>query len=573
MKRAAVCIGVAKTGGGLPTLKVARKGAEDMHAWALANSIDSHLITDTEGPVTVDQLRKKIKELIEPSNLDQLLVYFSGHGVNVRREEYWLLSGAPEDDEAVNLAGAEKRARDCGIPHVVFLSDACRTAPPDTQGQSIDADSIFPNLVSDGPEKKVDVFWACTLGKASHEIKDANDSAKRHAVYTDELLAALKGIYPEALSPEPPSMVLRPRPLEKLLNRKVPARIGELLGNAVPVSQTPDARITSDDDAWLARFDSLPEAPPSPVGGGLESFIPIAPPMLSIASVVRDAVRRAVSPAVPMNAALDELQNADVAGAKQIADVVQREAAVVGPDHFESKCGFKLRGALLRNVSAERAHVELLEPWLARVSPDRPAHNVLFELQDGRAFVLPAIAGFIATLSFEEGELRNVAYEPSANTDRWFDYVQKRDEITVLRSLIASSADVGGFRLDRDDAPQLTERIRFAKGIDPTMALYAAYSYYNLGKRDLIREMQQYIRDDMGVTFFDIAMLAGEKLVSHERGIFPFVPMLAQGWSLLDAFGINFPGDLSRLKRYVGMSLWTIFDEPAVPILRNAMRG
>ena len=182
MKRAAVCIGVAKTGGGLPTLKVARKGAEDMHAWALAAGIDSHLITDAAGPVTVDQIRKKIKELLAPSNLDQLIIFFSGHGLNVRREEYWLLTGAPEDDEAVNVAGAEVRARFCGVPHVVFLSDACRTAPPDTQGQSIEASPIFPNPDSDGPENPVDLFWACTLGAPSHEDRKSTRLNSSHDI-------------------------------------------------------------------------------------------------------------------------------------------------------------------------------------------------------------------------------------------------------------------------------------------------------------------------------------------------------------------------------------------------------
>jgi hypothetical protein len=49
--------------------------------------------------------------------------------------------------------------------------------------------------------------------------------------------------------------------------------------------------------------------------------------------------------------------------------------------------------------------------------------------------------------------------------------------------------------------------------------------------------------------------------------------MLAQGWSLLDAFGIKLPGELSGLKRFVGTSLWTVLDEPAIPIIRNAFKG
>jgi len=553
MNRAALCIGVAKTGG-LPILKAARKGAEEMHAWALANGIDSHLITDESGPVTVQQLRTKIKELVDPMNLDQLIIYFSGHGLNIRRDEVWLLSGAPDEDEAVNVANAEKRARAGTVPHVVFLSDACRTAPPDTQGQSIEGHALFPNLDTDGPEKKVDVFWACLLGKPSLEIKDPNEAAKRHAAFTDELLLALKGTYPEALELLPPSHVLKPLPLKKLLVNRVPTRVSELLGGNATVTQTPDARITSEGDVWLAQFETLP-APPVPSAlEGLELPMLEVPPIVTAAETLRSAVSRAIaSTSAPSEEA-----------PLVLPDSVLSELMFTGPDHFESGCGFKLRGAELVSAETDGISTELLEPWLVRVWPNARAHNVLFQLKDGRVFVLPAIQGFLATVSFEDGELRNVAYEPSSNSSRYGDYVEQKNELTVLRSLIASAADAGGFHLDRQDADALTERIRNLKGIDPTMALYAAYAYYSVGRRESIRDMQRFLFTDLGITFFDVAMLAGGKNAPDANRIFPAFPLLTQGWSLAGA---------SPLKRYVVDSLWTIFDPAALSILRDSMKG
>jgi hypothetical protein len=575
MKRAAVLIGVEKTGG-LPRLKAARKGAEDMAAWTQAQGFATHLITDAAGPVDVATIRAKIRELVDPGNLDQLLVYFAGHGVNIRFGEFWLLSDAPVDaDQAVNVAGAEALARRCGIPHVIMLSDACRTAAEGVQAQSIDGSAIFPNVDPSGLEKSVDLFFAATLGAPSHEVRDPQDSSKRYsAVYTDELLFALAGKYPESLVTDPADgmLVLRPRPLKKQLERKVPARIAQLLGNAVPVTQTPDARITSDDDAWLARF---PAAPPDIANESMgfpaaPVSTPIAPP--SLATATRVALRAAVSSATPVGDALDVLR---VGGGRVVADEVIRDAQAFGPPHFETQCGFKVRGALVRAAFIDKGSVDLFDDSLLRVNlPGQPASNVLIELTDGRGVLLPAIQDFVASLSFEDGELRNVAYEPSDNTSRWQMYAAQRDEMSALRSLIASSARVGGFRLDRDDAPQLTERIRFAKGIDPTMALYAAYSYHNLGRRDLIRDMTRYVRDDIGVTFFDLAMLAGDKISPDpaSQRIFPFVPMLAQGWSLLDAFAIRLPDSLARLRHSVGTSLWTVFDETGVRTVRAALQ-
>ena len=585
MKRAAVCIGVARTvggGGSLPPLKLARKGAEDLHEWARKNGIDSHLITDAAGRVTVAQLRDKIKELLEPGSLDQLIVYFSGHGVNVRGDEYWLLSGSTADDEAINLAAAAARARYCGVSHVVFVSDACRTAPEGTQAQSMYASPLFPNNNPDGLEKKVDIFWACILGAPSLEIKDPDDAARRHAVFTDEMLSALKGTYPNLLEKDPPALVLRPWPLADFLEKRVPLRVGQILGPATPVTQQPDARITSRPTAWLSRFDAPPAA-----DDALESFgiteetrvpargVPMAPssPLPpTIVAAARDAVRTAIDPDTPTLNAIRDLHCAVAPGAGAIAIAVESDVALTGPDHMESMCGFKIRGAALRDAYAERIPVEPLEPWLVRVWPDRPAHDVLLELDDGRAVMLPGIRGFITTLSFEEGELRNVAYEPSANDWRWGAYVAQKEELAMLRSLIAASANVGGFRLAGTDAEKLTDRIRVAKGLDPTMALYAAYSYYNLGLRDPIRDMQRYVRGDLEITLFDLAVLADRRLVDPQR-TFPLVPMLAQGWSLVDAFSIQLMDGLANLKRYVGPSLWTVFAPEAVGALRNAMRG
>lgn len=573
MKRAAVLIGVDKTGGGLQKLKVARSGAEKMEAWAREAGFETHLITDAAGPVTAQAIRKTIKDLVEPSNLDQLLVYFAGHGVNIRFGEFWLLSDAPEEgDQAVNVASAKELAHRCGIPHVVLISDACRTAAGDIQMQSIEGNAIFPNFESGGPEKPVDLFFACTLGAPSHEIRDPNDAARRYqAVYTEELHAALRGNYPEILVADAAdgSMILRPRPLRKLLGQRVPLRIGQLLGDPVPISQLPDARITSDDDAWLARFAG---------GQVMPESVPLPPAAPSLPEVTGTALRRVLSRSASASQALEDLLRADVEGVQEIAGNVRREVAPSGPLDFETRCGFKVRGAEFREAVARAGKAELLDP--SRVIIDigeQPAVNVLLVLQDGRGILLPAIRDFVATLSFEEGELRNVAYEPAPaeNSERWREYIDQKEELSTLRSLIASNAHLGGFRLPREGAEQLTKRIRFAKGLDPTMALYAAYSYHNLSRRNLIQRMQEYLRGDIRITFFDLALLSGEGIPRDpaERRIFPFLPMLAQGWSLLDAFGVSLPGRLSELKRHVGTSLWTVFDPGGVRILRDSIGG
>src|SRR6516162_5267838 len=129
MKRAAVIIGIDKTGD-LPKLNDAARGAQLMEKWAREQGMDSvYVLTDTEKPVDASAIKNAIKKLVDAANIGQLVVYFAGHGVNRQRHEYWLLSDAPDDpNAAVNVAGSVGLAATCGIPHIVLISDACRTA-------------------------------------------------------------------------------------------------------------------------------------------------------------------------------------------------------------------------------------------------------------------------------------------------------------------------------------------------------------------------------------------------------------------------------------------------------------
>src|SRR5690349_16838550 len=135
--RGAVFIGVSQAGR-LPRLEAAIAGVAKMREWATVDQgfdeSSVKVITDATGPVTVRNIKTAVSELLTNTGLEQILIYFAGHGVNLGGAEYWLLSGAPADsDEAVNLDGSVSLARMSGVPHVVFISDACRTAADGVQ--------------------------------------------------------------------------------------------------------------------------------------------------------------------------------------------------------------------------------------------------------------------------------------------------------------------------------------------------------------------------------------------------------------------------------------------------------
>lgn len=284
-------------------------------------------------------------------------------------------------------------------------------------------------------------------------------------------------------------------------------------------------------------------------------------------------------------------------------ELIRTTAQPFGPDHYETHCGFKIRGARCTAAFARRYLLDLLPAageagsgpegsaesavpgQLIRVHADTNvlgdggppvADNLLLTFDNGVSALLPALPDFLATVSFAGGELTDVAYEPSANSSRWQQYHDRAAELRHLRSVVSSAANMGVFKLEGDDAPMLAQRMQVAKGLDPTMALYAAYAYHDQQNMGHIEQMHSYLSGDLGCSLFDVALLArrlapdGPAVGLHPAAV-PFIPLLSPGWSLLGAFGIRLPEPLVRLSRHLRQSLWTAFDDEGAAIVRTYM--
>lgn len=608
MKRAAILIGVNKTGN-LPTLSDAVNGVRRMEQWALSQGLARKWVrtfTDESGPVEVGAIKRALREMVDDRGIEQLIVYFAGHGINIRYGEYWLLSDAPVDSQAaVNVDGSVALARQSGIPHVVLISDACRTAAESIQAQWVTGSEIFPNDPVGGPEQPVDIFFASTLGKPALEVRDPTDSAAVfRALYTGALVDALEGRDPSLLEPLTLGgrqvQVVRPRPLRKALPGEMSRRLAALNLHA-KVSQVPDARITSDPDVWLAQLPAglpvaLPDEAPADApraprssrrAGGRQGTgrQRAAPVVATLQTTTADLLATALSVSgaasdggwAAAEAELDAAARWDAADFGVLARGARRDAEPFGPPHFESACGFKARGARIVEAHSATALVEPLGGGdLVRVNQldgGRPA-SVLLVLADGSSVLLPAIAEFIAALRFEDGELADVAYEPSDNTWRWNEYRQRQEELRGLRGVIANAARLGVFRLEGDDAPALARRMQYAKGIDPSLSLYAAYAFHDQQLGDRIREMIGYLHGDLGVAFFDIGLLGRAldgRVAGDDPRFCPFLPMLGQGWGLLSAYRVSLPAGLQEVRRHLRPSLWSQFTPEGTAMLRKAI--
>lgn len=634
MQRAAVLIGVSKSGT-LPVLPAVLPSVKAMSKWAHDQGMRTDLVitlTDESGPLGPGAIKTAIRQVIDLAIVDQLIVYFAGHGVNIRYGEYWLLSDAPGDTQAaVNVSGSVELARFCGIPHVIFFSDACRTAPEGIQAQYVSGSEIFPNNGPDGLENSVDLFFACTLGRPAHEVKDPTSSASAFkAIYTEALVSALTGqrieiVVPEDSPPDtapgPKTGLVRPRKLKEHLRREVVEKF-RLAGTTGAVYQEPDGRITSEENAWVSRVPlPLPRSSSLYLNDRASVSIPstlqdvstrvlqavLYPPSEGESAVTSPPARvlKAVlhppsegeSPVTsPPTRELAELIHHVRAtpGACQFGRLIHDNVQAFGPDNYETDCGFKIRGTGCVEAFAVRFGTELLrdkpdlQEQLVRVDTSLNAlgdglqprvDNVLLTFGDGTSVVLPAIPEFLATVSVEDGEVTDVRYEPSTSSSRWPMYRDQKDDLRLLRSVVGSAANLGVFALSGADAPTLARRMQVAKGVDPTMSLYAAYAYRDLGARSRIREMHKALQADLGFSLFDVAMLANEPIRNTDLlpnggtspAVVPFVPLLSLGWSLLNAHNVQLPASLGGLTPHLHQSLWTAFDAAGASIIRTAM--
>jgi hypothetical protein len=266
-KKCAVIIGVNKTGG-LPVLSAAVSGAEDFNKWAVSQGFDTYLLIDRESPVTVKMIKDAIAGFVNEKIYEQMIVYFSGHGIlKSAVDELWLLSEAPEDSNAaVNVQPSRFLSRRCGIPNVVIISDACRSAPGNTQISQMSGSVIFPNSTISSTRVNVDILYATAPGDPAFEVT-ADEAANNYCgLYTRELLNGLNGKVPQIIKDydfnfsgivgllnSPKYSIISAYELSEYLFTAVPISAAQI---NITLNQKPDAEITSRSPSYLSLLET-----------------------------------------------------------------------------------------------------------------------------------------------------------------------------------------------------------------------------------------------------------------------------------------------------------------------------
>ena len=574
MEKAAIVIGIDSTGE-LPVLRAAASGAQTFGAWLAGEGFEVKSFIDDNGPVTVTAVTEAITALIDQGPLEQLVVYFSGHGfLKNYSSEFWMLSGAPRNaNEAISVIESVELARECGIPSVVMISDACRSTPQSLNAERVRGSLIFPNEpLSRDTRPEIDRYFAALPGDPALEMVVDRSVGQHEGVFTHCFLQAYRQPDAEMVrqltSNGKVISVIPNRYLKEYLRRRVPALMRDR-GFMVP--QIPDAIVESGESVYIGR---------ALVTYGVETRKARTRDIVGVRDVARVKLAEAIGSSLHMpDLERDVVDKAAVQTGFDSTIELIGKAQEQGVGSFEREMGFKVFGTRVSEVVGLNVRAELLdggddrEPAYVRLYPREAigagsASSVALRFAGGSGTVLAGLRDYIGTVVVENGRVVNVSYVPSVNSEQWGDYMIERPQLEKLRAIVASAARYGAFRVDRENAGRIAGRIRAQKSIDPTLGLYAAYAYAEVGLSDKVEEVMYYMGHDLHASLFDVAMLAG-KLAGSESQPYsvPFCPMLSQGWALLRVKRTRVPAIVEEAANHLLPALWTTFDSAGVILI------
>lgn len=587
MNKAIVAIGVDKIGGGLPMLRAAAKGAKDVAEWAKTQGFEKNkilLFTDeNDSPVKLSDITSAVFKLVNEGTYEQLIIYFSGHGLlKAPNYEIWLLSdGSTNPNEAINVSGSIDLARNSGIPHVVFISDACRSIPSGML-MYINGGVIFPFNIPRSPSPEVDVFYATLPGDPALEIPPDKAANQYRGIFTDCLMKALKGEVDEVIQPDGTILVVPSRPVKNYLLSAVPEAAGSV---SIKLQQAPDIRVESALPKYLSKF--------SDNSFRTSNKIKPIPDRATVDQIAAENFfHTRIYAITPLGILFEGINQLFMTRSlKSFLANVEKILSTKGREAFETRTGFTVHGAKVINAITDHASCDVFTESnldhirvniyydsfygdVYDISPSERTYMTVIRFANGGGTCLAVIPGYIGTVIVEDNRIIAVNYTPSRNGPFYEEYQRFATELERRRAFVSVAARNGFFRLNIDTANDAADYLRKLKCIDPSLGIYSAYAYNQTGNQEGVQSIFNYMNRDRIPVPFDVTMLAyRNKPLPESQRFPPMLPMLTQGWALLGNHEKSIPPALLEARNHLIPSLWTTFTKEGIDILERAIQS
>lgn len=546
-KQVAVLIGVARAGK-LPELQGAINDVKKFGVWAEAQGYEIHLISDEGGPVTVDAVKGLIKRLVDPGDVERMLLYFAGHGIQPTvNTAYWLLSNWENDsDEAINVTLSLANAKRSGIAQIAVFADACRSTAPDAA--SVGGSSIFPKpQMGMAKQPQWDQFFASRLGESAQDVA-GTDHSKSYGIFSKCVMTALGGEAERAIehrAERVPPRAVTSDSLAAYLEGAVPDESGRTPGASV---QLPDVVA-----GWRHPHDvyvGFPVRPAPDERNRLSGFFS------------REKETLATSYARAQD-------DARVDAATQVF------AAGVGRQSFETRQGLTIIGARPVSVVVSKSTgADLFEEngaWHVRGHANAP-QAALVRLEGDRWLATAIIPGFVGTIVVHKEVAASLTYTP-AGSGRFIDDAPYAELTPLVHRWTALMQQGRSFK--PDEFRKAADTLRRYKHSNPSLGVLAAYAYERAGDISEIDDIASHFASRGQAIPFDVAHLsrfvmtygprpslkvpAAIRDTTEVAGSFP---LMSQGWALLDPEDHGLHPDLFQIRSGLQPSLWTTLDDP-----------
>jgi len=568
MKKALISIGIGRNSGTLPLLKGAVQDARDMHAWGAQQGFDCTLLVDDEDKVLTADAYEAFRQYLDAGTYSQIVVYFSGHGILQAPDcELWLMSTAPGNpNEVINLRGSLTNARSSGLEHVVFISDACRSLPTSLSQAAVGPGAtLLPYLDLASPSPALDVYYATLPGNPAHELAATESNMPMRGLFTRCMLDALEGKVGE---------VLKDLDISGVMNRVVPGHpLRVWLTTTVPeaaeaesivLRQRPEIRIESTEDKFLAQFpsDHRPaRGTPRSVGGGQRKPSNTreaqGPRRLMPSRATRSRAGAMSGAGLPT----PELLAASPYEAQLVRSLgearsLNADVAVFGGVSLEFYVGKH------RLEASSRGDASVLR--LPKSPIPIPGHEasvcaVMLKLDNGVVVPLTVLPGYTAVVNLDGARVDSVNYV-SRKAIRPDEASPLADaELDLLRSSAAQLVRSGQLSLTSAPVIAFSERPQLLQSADPILGVLAAYAYVRAGRRADWAAMVDQLREPGLPILFDMELLTVAPNGSSATKVSSGMPMLTEGWLLLDPHLQTMPVQLTEIRQHLLPSIWSSF--------------
>ncbi|MGY2011971.1 caspase family protein [Nocardia gipuzkoensis] len=598
-RRAAVCVGVDRVAG-LPPLGAAAAGATAVADWARSQGCDVALLTDGDGSsVSRREVFESVRAVVEQRIYDQLIVYFAGHGLLMSPgTEVWLLSDAASDStEAVNMFLTTEHARLGGIPHVVLISDACRTYVSGPPFYGLTGASVFPIPAHEVDVAELDIYFGTAPGNPAYEVRSA--SRPGYGIFTHCLLDVLgappRGIIEYIHASAHPafraasdsdsssaagvavvtSRALKPPLITAVIDHA--ARIDPLL------DQRPDIRVETALPQFLATVEETGSLPSRPAPSKSKQATSRA-----LDVITRVAGRRGRAPGRSRERDSDTR-------IRRLADRLRDPAADLSEPIDPHHAWVVVRGAQLRHVTAvgwevsnQQQRTDLHRWELVPAGRYGLPTSAVLQFDNETGTVVPLVPGTLATIVVDDGRVTAMNYTTITSGRESLGLIRILEDSRERLAVVTDAAQNG------DMAPALQ---RPAPERDRGRSLRR---FHNYTTDFLVHDMlEAYAASEQGtfdadlvrlalgdrIVSFDLALLASRPsatggrslslspILPNEYIVHPFTPLMTRGWLLLGDNPAPARPYHRQLARHLIPALYTTFDTQGVDIALDVLLG